>query len=173
VDSVAFAVAFGLFLVAGGAFALAVAERRRARPAGRHGGSRPISLDVALVACVTATLVLTLSPIDDATEIQLLPFSDVVEALLPPVDPARLLTETANILLFVPLGAVLGLRGYRLGTTAAIGLALSAAVEFAQLLLVSGRTTSVDDLLLNTLGAVLGSLALSRWLPAREVPSTP
>lgn len=167
-DAAAFVVAMALFGVAACAFALAVAERRR-----EGSGTRLVALDVALVACVTATLVLTLAPIDDPTDVQLLPFGDVVDALTPPVDAEKLLTETANVLLFVPLGAVLGLRGFRLGATAAIGLGLSAVVELTQLVLVSGRTTSVDDLLLNTLGAVVGALLVARWLPAREVASTP
>jgi glycopeptide antibiotics resistance protein len=120
---------------------------------------------VALLTSVAAILVLTLSPIDDDSDVELLPLNDIGEALTPPFDTARLLTETANILLFVPLGIVLGLRGFPIGKTAVVALALSAAVEFAQLLVVSGRTTSVDDVLLNTLGAVLGHVCLSRCLP--------
>ena len=170
--SVAYAVALILFVVAGVAVGLAVAEPRRLRASARHSRLQSISLDVALATSVAAILVLTLFPIDDEKEVQLLPLGDIVEALMPPVDAARLLAETANILLFVPFGAVLVLRGFRIGKTAVIGFALSAAVECAQLL-VSGRTTSVDDLLLNTLGAVLGYALLSRCLPVRKVPSTP
>ena len=39
-------------------------------------------------------------------------------------------------------------------------------MEVAQLL-VPGRTTSVDDLLLNTLGALLGHLLVGAWLRSR------
>jgi len=158
-------------MVAGVAFGLAVATRRRVRATGWHAGLQTVSLDVALVASVGAIFVLTLSPIVDEREIRLLPLSDILEALTPRIDGARLLTETANILLFAPLGAALGLRGYRAGTTAVIGLALSAAVEFTQLIFVSGRTTSVDDLLLNTLGAVLGHALLSRFRVRGVSPS--
>jgi glycopeptide antibiotics resistance protein len=167
VRSVVYAAALVLLLVAGVAFGLAVAERRRVRATGWDKGLQSIFLRVALVASVAAILVLTLFPIDDDKEVQFLPLSDIVETLTPPVDETRLLAETANILLFVPFGAVLGLLGSRIGKTAVIAFALSAAVESAQLL-VSGRTTSVDDLLLNTLGAVLGHAVLSRCLPVRE-----
>ena len=171
--SVSYVVAFPLFVVAGVAFGLVVAARRRARATGWHARLQPISLDVALAASVAAILVLTLAPLDDEKDVQLLPFSDIVEALMPPVHTWRLLTTAANVLLFVPFGAVLGLRGFRIGKTAVIAFALSAAVESAQLLLVSGRTTSINDLLLNTLGAVLGHALLSCSLPVRHVSPTP
>ena len=65
-------------------------------------------------------------------------------------------------MLFAPLGAVLRARGVELGQATARGLALSFAIELAQLG-IPGRTTSVDDVLLNTLGAVLGYLLAARW----------
>jgi glycopeptide antibiotics resistance protein len=170
---VAVTVAVVLCVVAGVASWLAFAQRRRVRVPCWRAGFPPISLNVALVASVAAILALTLYPIDGEKQIQLVPFGDIVEALMPPVDATRLLSETANVLLFVPFGAVLNLRGFRMGKTAVVGFALSASVESAQLLFVSGRTTAVDDLLLNTLGAVLGHAMLSRWLPVREASPTP
>jgi glycopeptide antibiotics resistance protein len=81
-----------------------------------------------------------------------------------------LLEATANILLFVPFGAALSLRGLSIGKTASYGFVLSAAVEGAQWLLVPGRTTSLDDVLLNTLGAVVGNALLSRLVTTRAAP---
>jgi glycopeptide antibiotics resistance protein len=52
-----------------------------------------------------------------------------------------------------------------------VGLALSVTVEFLQLLLVPGRTTAIDDVLLNTLGAVLGQALFCRYVP-RESAAT-
>jgi glycopeptide antibiotics resistance protein len=170
VDSVAFVMAFVLLAVAGLAVAITVAEGRRMRADGRALGQL-VSLDVALIASVAAIVVLTLFPIDDPTDVQLVPLGDITDALTPPVEAERLLTEMANVLLFVPLGVVFALRGFRLGAAAGLGLALSAAVELTQLLVVSGRTTSVDDLLLNTLGVVLGHTLLARFLPARHASS--
>jgi len=70
-----------------------------------------------------------------------------------------------NVLLFVPLGFFLRVLGGRGAVTALIvGFALSAFVEVTQLTGVWGlypcayRVFDVDDLLTNTLGAVLGSL---------------
>ena len=73
-----------------------------------------------------------------------------------------------NVVLFAPLGAVLRARGAELGQATVRGLALSLAIELTQLG-IPGRTTSVDDVLLNTLGVVVGYLLAARW-PARSGP---
>jgi glycopeptide antibiotics resistance protein len=122
----------------------------------------PASL-VALVASVLVVLALTLVPQDAAeADVELVPLSEIVDALTPPFE--LLLVETVlNVLLFAPFGAVLAVRGVSVGRTVLAAAALSAAVELAQLLLVAGRTTSVDDVLLNTAGAWLGHAVLSAW----------
>ena len=55
----------------------------------------------------------------------------------------------ANILLFAPLGAALAYAGLRVGQAALVGISLSVGIEIAQLLLMPGRTTAVDDVILN------------------------
>ncbi|CAN5277186.1 hypothetical protein BH11ACT2_BH11ACT2_17130 [soil metagenome] len=80
-----------------------------------------------------------------------------------------MLEKGSNILLFVPLGAALvvglGARRWLLATGIAAGL--SAAIELAQLVFLHGRTASVTDFVLNSLGAVvgvgIGRLALTMW----------
>jgi glycopeptide antibiotics resistance protein len=80
----------------------------------------------------------------------------------------------SNVLLFVPLGALLSFRlagrGTGLGMTLAVaalsGLALSSLVECGQLFLPS-RTSSLVDLTTNTTGATLGALA--GWPLTRRV----
>lgn len=71
-----------------------------------------------------------------------------------------------NVLLFVPLGlAVAGAVGAgrspaaRLAAAGGVGAGLSVAVEGLQLL-VPGRTTDVDDVIFNTLGALVGGAVL-------------
>jgi glycopeptide antibiotics resistance protein len=78
-------------------------------------------------------------------------------------DPGLLLETVTNVLLFVPFGAALALS--RLSTRRSIlcGLVLSISIELAQLLVIPGRTASVDDVLLNTLGTALGCLLFLRW----------
>jgi VanZ family protein len=67
-----------------------------------------------------------------------------------------------NVILFVPLGVGLALGGAR-GKNALIWVfALSALIETAQLFLISGRDSSVGDVLTNTLGGALG-FAIGRY----------
>lgn len=63
-----------------------------------------------------------------------------------------------NALLFVPLGALLPLLfgSCRLCRTTAIGFSLSLFIELSQLF--NYRATDIDDLLMNTLGTILGYL---------------
>ena len=72
-----------------------------------------------------------------------------------------------NVVLFVPLAIALRCSGVSAWKTVALGLLLSATIEFAQLRVVSGRDASFSDLLSNTLGAVAG-VALVRWFPTRR-----
>ncbi|MRJ99912.1 hypothetical protein GEV27_00100 [Aeromicrobium sp. S22] len=72
----------------------------------------------------------------------------------------------ANILLFVPLGALLIALFPRLGWlwgTVLAGL-FSVAIELAQTVARPGRTGSTDDVVANTAGAALGALVVSLWL---------
>lgn len=120
--------------------------------------------NLALLASVALIAALTLTPRGGDNLVELSELDDIVEAFRH--SDKRFLLDflmeaAANVLLFLPFGASLRLRGYSIGKTALYGFVLSVLVECAQLLFVSGRTTSLDDVLLNTLGAVLGQALLS------------
>ena len=71
-----------------------------------------------------------------------------------------------NIVLFVPFGAVVALlvRGgalRRIATATVLAAALSVSIEAVQLLL--GRVADVDDVVLNTGGALLGALVAAAF----------
>jgi len=66
----------------------------------------------------------------------------------------------ANVLMFVPFGVLVGLLVRRGWLVVALGLCLSAAIELTQLLLLPTRVATVQDVVLNTLGAALGVLGL-------------
>ena len=91
--------------------------------------------------------------------LNLIPFYWIWEPMLTdaPFSPAHVLL---NILLFVPLGVLLGksLPMRKLGRTALAALTFSLCIELIQPLF--GRITDVDDLLLNVIGAVLGYLSI-------------
>ena len=123
----------------------------------------------ALIASIAVILALTLVPRASDNDLDLIPFAELADAVAS--SDGRWLLEVAlesaaNILLFAPLGAALAYAGFRAGQTACIGIALSVGIEIAQLLLISGRTTAVDDVILNALGLMLGYAAVSRWKTA-------
>ena len=81
-------------------------------------------------------------------EINLIPFRDGIS-----------LSMILNVVMFMPLGFLLPLlwKEYQsLVRTAIIGFCFSCGIEFCQLL--NRRVSDVDDLLMNTLGAILGWL---------------
>ncbi|WKB36566.1 VanZ family protein [Terrilactibacillus sp. S3-3] len=81
-------------------------------------------------------------------EINLIPFRWITEGVRPYIE---------NILLFIPLGFMLPCiwKKYEvLWKTALSGMTLSLIIELSQLL--NGRITDIDDLLMNTLGALIG-----------------
>lgn len=74
-----------------------------------------------------------------------------------------LLKAVANALLFAPLGAALAFRGISIRRALLFGVALSTSIEIVQWFGVPGRTSSADDVLLNTVGTAIGYL-LVLWL---------
>ena len=98
---------------------------------------------------------LSLSP----EQINLLPFSREI-------DPVGYLF---NLVLFLPLGILIPLlRGKRrsLLFTAGAGAAFSMLIELSQLL--NNRSTDIDDLLLNTMGAIIGFALYRAWDRGRK-----
>jgi glycopeptide antibiotics resistance protein len=118
-----------------------------------------------LAASLVLILAVTLAPTDGRGVVEVSDLDDIVDALArAEVRPTLgIVAEwAANVLLFLPFGAALALHGFSTTKTVLSGLLVSTVVEGAQLLFVDGRTTSLDDVVLNTVGAVLGHLLVSR-----------
>lgn len=141
----------------------------------RAGRLRPVDVLVLLAVAVYAVALwsYTLVPLPEAQDFrcmptQLQPFGFIDDIRTDPRPLLRnhaLLQVVFNVVLFAPLGfflRVLWRRGVIFATLA--GLAISLAIEFTQLTGVWGmfhcayRVFDVDDLILNTAGALLGSL---------------
>ncbi|MCU7730865.1 VanZ family protein [Actinoplanes sp. KI2] len=112
-------------------------------------------------------LVLVLTPLDAPRKVRLVPLRDVVEILAD-----RPLTAffqiVGNLLVFAAVGFGLGM-GWQVrfayGVAAAMGMSI--AVETLQYVLALGRVSSVDDVLLNAIGAGMAVLA-ARRLPVPD-----
>ncbi|MEO5319268.1 VanZ family protein, partial [Arthrobacter sp. CC3] len=102
------------------------------------------------------------SPVDKPVQGELAGFLFLVHALGIPgwVDYA-FIEATANVVLFVPLGAVAS-QAYpakRLWQLCAFGLMVSGCMELGQQLFLHDRFASPLDLVTNTAGCVIGALA--------------
>ncbi|WP_258061156.1 VanZ family protein [Arthrobacter sp. 4R501] len=73
---------------------------------------------------------------------------------------------SANVALFIPLGAVAALAypGKRLWQIGILGLIVSGCIELGQLLFLHNRFASALDLVTNTGGAVIGALLVAAAL---------
>jgi len=68
-----------------------------------------------------------------------------------------------NLILFLPLGFGLRLRGWRLAVILAAGASLTLSIETTQALVLTGRDPSLGDLLANTSGALIGGILGRSW----------
>jgi glycopeptide antibiotics resistance protein len=117
-------------------------------------------LDALTTLAVLGILVITLSPSGGrgGTRIHLLPLSDFWE-WDPDADTlVPIIAAVANFILFIPLGFLLGVRWQlfnRWSSVLVLAATLSLAIEIIQFGL-GGHDSSIDDVLLNTLGAMFG-----------------
>jgi glycopeptide antibiotics resistance protein len=98
-----------------------------------------------------------------SAHINLVPLRTIGEIAQPGVAAKAIGQVVGNILLFVPLGVLLPLTVARFRTFRSVlvaGLLISAGIEVMQLALLlarlMNRSADIDDVILNTIGAVLG-----------------
>ncbi|MFJ9389146.1 VanZ family protein [Nocardioides sp. NPDC101246] len=190
VGNAAVAIFLGVLLaVAGFVPAAAIAYRRR--------GTFPLVRILLLLAATIYAVALwayTLLPVPDVgsyvcagTQFRPFGFLDDILRAREEVGARALLTSAAflqvalNVVLFVPLGFfVRAIAGRGVLVAGALGLATSLLIETTQLTGIWGlypcayRVFDVDDLMINTVGAVIGSVIsvrLVRHRP-REAPTT-
>ncbi|GAA2796177.1 VanZ family protein [Saccharopolyspora taberi] len=135
---------------------------------GTRSQQRDPFVDALLVYCAVLVAGVVFSPQPDiGARTKLQPGADLLMALrAAPGDLLPWLQLTGNFLLLLPIGALLPMRVRWLNTATRMclaGLVVSCGIELTQLLLVSGRIASTDDVVLNTLGATLGSALTRRW----------
>jgi hypothetical protein len=168
---VGYAFAAALPVVGLAAWALVTWRRRRGVPA--DAALRQTLAEVAIVAGTAPWLFMGFlpHPHPPATRlVHLMPFADLV-------DQWRfgiwffVVQVTANLLVFAAAGFAVPIR-WRVGPGAVLaGAAVaSALLEIGQYLFAIGRVTSVDDVLVNAVGAWLAALCSAPWWARRRVP---
>ncbi|MFC4057319.1 VanZ family protein [Planomonospora corallina] len=153
------------------AVVLAALLLARLRRRGGHPAPwRTAAADVAMAAGTAPWLWMILTP-GNGQGVALVPLADLVRQLahLPP--QGALVQVGGNLLVFAALGALLPVRSPRLASlraVAAVTATASTTVELLQYGLRLGRVSSVDDVIVNTTGAVLAALATRRWWARRH-----
>ncbi|GAB1824580.1 VanZ family protein [Herbidospora sp. RD11066] len=141
----------------------------RARERSNHPEpARTAYVDVFIVIGTAPWIWMILTPGDPSTPgraVGLVPFHDLAQVVTGPASTA-FVQVGGNLLVFAALGALLPLRSQklaRLKIVAAVAAAGSLTVELLQYGLELHRVSSVDDILLNTTGAVLAAAMTQRW----------
>lgn len=143
------------------AWALAAWRIRNGRP--RRDAWLDSLAEVGAVVGSVPLLFLGLTSREGANALQLVPLVDLAD--LATADPRTIVEQlTGNLLVFAAAGFFLPVR-FRIGLGAVAAGAAAAAVtlEVLQYTLLTGRVVSVDDALMNALGAVLAALASRPW----------
>lgn len=163
-------------LVVAGAVVAMILRNRWLRPA---SALRISAVDAGLVysGLVVVHLVSAPQPYVSANQVRLVPGNDLLVAVhAQPGDVLPWLQLVGNMLLLFPLGALLPLRVPWFDRSVRIALAAlltTGAIESTQFLFLTGRVVSADDVLLNTMGALLGAMATSRWWEVFREPARP
>ncbi len=149
-----------LLVVLGIAF-LALAWRLMRGQAEDNRAWSTVALVVAIGIIATATLFA--SGGDEPPQLRLLPFENLIDAIVRDGRLRGALAEMlANVLLFVPLGMALSWRFPAVGVARVVlvTLGISLVIEVAQAVAQTGRWASTTDLIMNTLGGAIGALAV-------------
>jgi hypothetical protein len=123
--------------------------------------SRPVAALGVLLALALIGL-LTLTPTDSTTASVNLEPGDGLDW----GSPARAVNILGNLLLFVPLGVTLAATARVLRSpllVVPLAAAVSGLVELTQYAYVPGRAADIDDIILNTTGALVGLIALRSY----------
>ena len=140
---------------------------RRLPTGGRnHRLVSSLALGIALLVILTLTLMASRRS-DEARQIMLVPFQNLIEALDGEGGLRFALAELiGNVLLFVPLGMALRWRLPRFGVggVTIVALLISVAIETLQGVLATGRWATTTDVITNTVGGLIGAIAGGIWL---------
>lgn len=135
----------------------------RARQGDRRRAARDTSIDVAMALWIVVILAVTVVPLrasGSRPPIGMIPFADALARIASgQASAAAEMTDWVdNVILFLPLGILAGLRWGRGWWLVAILLAisLSTAIELTQAIERAGRFASATDVVTNTLGAAVG-----------------
>jgi glycopeptide antibiotics resistance protein len=151
-----------LALAAGSAtvVTLAILRRRAGRSFTDAWGTAGI--DVLLVISAGVIAVLTIPRSRQPRSVDLVPFSQIVAVIQQRSVNSTVMVAVGNVLMFVPLGALIPLRFPRFDRwprLVALCAAISVAIEVMQFV-IGHHSSAMDDVLLNMLGGAVGYVVM-------------
>jgi len=155
-----------------GALAVVLLARRRVAAGwGSRWAWRSSAAEVGLAVGTLPWIWMITTPTSGEGGLQLVPFRDLAGVV---GGQDTVVQVVGNLLVFAALGFCLPIR-FRLAPPAAVFIVvaltaagLSAILETLQFALQLGRVASIDDVIVNALGAALSSLLSMRWWRARS-----
>lgn len=114
---------------------------------------------IGFTGTIVGMILVTLMPTDYPNQlIQLIPFLSIMETLQFATLRGIVNSLVMNIILFVPFGFFLYIMTRRALLTTVFACLMSISIEVLQYVLPIGRISNVDDVILNTLGGIIGML---------------
>lgn len=116
-------------------------------------------LFVGMMMSVIGILLITLMPTNiEGHTLNLIPFQSMRELYYYGTYDAIINNIGMNIILFIPFGFFIYLITEKEFLTSILGCLLSISIETLQYVLPLGRTTNIDDVILNVVGTLIGIL---------------
>lgn len=130
--------------------------------------------EVGMVLGTAPWLAMILAPLPAEPMLHLIPFEDLISQVAEEPLWWVVYQFVGNLVVFAAYGFLAPIR-WRIRPVWVVATAAvaSATAEFLQAALQLGRVTSVDDVLINSLGAGLAALCSRRWWATRRAEPTP
>lgn len=114
---------------------------------------------IGMTATIVGMILVTLMPTGYSNDmVQLVPFESIMETWELATTRAIINSLLLNVMLFVPFGFFLYLLIRRELLTTVLACITSIVIEMMQYILPIGRVTNIDDVILNTIGGIIGML---------------
>lgn len=125
---------------------------------------------IGLIMSIVGTFLVTLMPTsNDSDIVQLVPFESIKDLWYYATTEALINSVLMNIVLFIPVSFFIYIIIRRELLTTIICLLMSMFIETMQYLLPIGRITSIDDIMLNSLGGIIGVLIGVLFIKFKDV----
>ena len=115
---------------------------------------------IGFTVTLVGMILVTLMPTDHPNQLtQLVPFASIIETMQYATPAAIVNSLVMNIILFIPFGFFVYILSRRPLLATVLACLMSISIEVLQYVLPIGRISNIDDVILNTLGGIIGMLA--------------